>query len=38
MAKKLLGVLVICLVLVGLLRIGGYTPSSFGNEVDTKNP
>lgn len=38
MTKKLLGVLVICLVLVGLLRIGGYTPSSFGNEVDTKNP
>lgn len=38
MAKKLLGVLVICLVFVGLLRIGGYTPSSFGNEVDTKNP
>jgi hypothetical protein len=38
MAKKLLGVLIICLVLVGLLRIGGYTPSSFGNEVDTKNP
>lgn len=38
MAKKLLGILVICLVLVGLLKIGGYTPSSFGNEVDTKNP
>lgn len=38
MAKKLLGILVICLVLVGLLKVGGYTPSSFGNEVDTKNP
>ena len=38
MAKKLLGILVICLILVGLLRVGGYTPSSFGNEVDTKNP
>lgn len=38
MAKKLLGILVICLILVGLLKIGGYTPSSFGNEVDTKNP
>ena len=38
MAKKLLGILVICLILVGLLKVGGYTPSSFGNEVDTKNP
>lgn len=38
MAKKLFGILVICLVIVGLLRVGGYTPSSFGNEVDTKNP
>lgn len=38
MAKKLLGILVICLILVGLLKIGGYTPSSFGNEVDTKKP
>lgn len=38
MVKKLLGILVICLILVGLLKIGGYTPSSFGNEVDTKNP
>lgn len=38
MAKKLLGILVVCLILVGLLKVGGYTPNSFGNEVDTKNP